>query len=336
MTIGPLGGDEYANRKAFSMLRDLKEKLAADHPTYRELSMGMSGDFEEAIKEGGYHGQNRLPPFRQQILKYSGGKRMNTLGILGCGNMGSALAMAAAAESPNTSLFLYDIDPEKSSALAETTGGTVSGSIRSLMEQSEAILVALKPGTLPKVMRDNRCSDKLLISIAAGLSLKTLEASCPDSRWIRVMPNTPVLVNRGVLGWTAGSGITDEDRDFFTSVFSSSGQLFETGENLLDTVTGLSGSGPAYVFLIINALAEGAVLEGMPKNMALKIAAETVAGAAEMVAASGEHPEVLKDRVTSPGGTTAAGLAILENAGVRGSLIETVRSAVQRSRELGG
>lgn len=258
------------------------------------------------------------------------------LGILGCGNMGSALAISAAQTADNTGLYLYDIDTDKSSALKEKTGGTVCVDIGELLDKSGVILVALKPGILPDIINRNQPSGKLLISIAAGLTLNTLEASSPQCRWIRVMPNTPVQVTRGVLAWTAGNGVTDEDRDIFLNRFSASGKLFEMPEKMLDTVTGLSGSGPAYIFLIINALAEGAVLEGMPKEQALQIAAETVAGAAEMVALSGEHPEVLKDRVTSPGGTTAAGLSVMERSGVRGILIDTVRAAVQRARELGG
>jgi len=260
---------------------------------------------------------------------------MKSLGILGCGNMGTALTISAARTHQELKIYLYDIDTEKSAALANKTWGEVCSDIESLFVNSEAILIALKPDILLQVIRGHRCNDKLFISIAAGISLSALKNANPASRWIRVMPNAPVLINSGVLVWAAEESVTQEDASFFSALFKGSGKLFKMQEKLLDTVTGLSGSGPAYIFLIINALAEGAVLDGMSKDQALQIAALTVEGAAKMVTTTDIHPEILKDRTTSPGGTTAAGLWVLEKNGVRGSLIETVQTAARRSRELG-
>ena len=261
---------------------------------------------------------------------------MKTLGVLGCGNMGHALACGAAGSKNGLRTLCYDIDPVRAADLARKTGGKAAASPGEVLDGSDAVLIAVKPNGIAAALEGTNTADRLLISIAAGIRLSRLQEIAPDARWIRVMPNTPVLVGEGVLGWSAGPEVSQEDGDFFAVLFSGTGSLYPFPEPLLDTVTGLSGSGPAYVFTIINALAEGAVLDGMPKAEALEIAARTVYGAAKMVLEEGSHPEILKDRVTSPGGTTAAGLAVLEERGIRSALISAVKRAAERSRELGG
>ena len=260
---------------------------------------------------------------------------MNTLGILGCGNMGGALGRAAAQSIPGLKLVCYDTAADKAAALAAATGGSVAASPEELCREAGTILVALKPQILAAALSGLPVEDKLCISIAAGIKLEKLAAAAPAARWIRVMPNTPALVGEGVLGWTPGPTATAADEARFTEPFAGSGSLHKFAEPLLDTVTGLSGSGPAYVFTMINALAEGAVLDGMGKEDALQLAARTVLGAAKMVLESGLHPELLKDQVTSPGGTTAAGLALLEERGMRSAFSSAVRRAAERARELG-
>ncbi|MDB4721510.1 pyrroline-5-carboxylate reductase, partial [Verrucomicrobiales bacterium] len=173
-------------------------------------------------------------------------------------------------------------------------------------------------------------------SIAAGLQLLDLEKSLGESaRVIRVMPNTPALVGKGASAFSRGTRATDDDADFVTNILGSVGKVLEVPENQIDAITGLSGSGPAYIYTIIEALADGGVLVGLPKDKSLLLAAQTVAGAAEMVLQTKEHPASLRDQVTSPGGTTIAGLAALESGKLRATLIEAVKAATLRSEELG-
>jgi pyrroline-5-carboxylate reductase len=154
-------------------------------------------------------------------------------------------------------------------------------------------------------------------------------------RVIRVMPNTPALVLAGASAFTTGTQATEEDADVAQKIFGSVGVAVRVKEALLDAVTGLSGSGPAYVYTIIEALADGGVLMGLPRDLALQLAAKTVAGAAEMVLQSGQHPAALRDQVTSPGGTTIAGIEALESRGLRSALLAAVRAATERSAALG-
>jgi pyrroline-5-carboxylate reductase len=177
---------------------------------------------------------------------------------------------------------------------------------------------------------------KLLLSIVAGLPLAKLEAAAgPRFRVVRAMPNTPALIMRGATGFARGSQATDADAATAARIFGAAGVAMEVKESLLDAVTGLSGSGPAYVYTIIEALADGGVLMGLPRELALRLAAQTVAGAAEMVLQQNAHPGVLRDQVTSPGGTTIAGLEVLEQRGLRSALIGAVRAATERAAELG-
>jgi pyrroline-5-carboxylate reductase len=177
---------------------------------------------------------------------------------------------------------------------------------------------------------------KLLISIAAGLSVATLEKMAPNCRIIRAMPNTPALVGCGATAFTAGANATQSDKDCAEAIFASVGVVSQVQEKLLDAVTGLSGSGPAYVFLLIEALTDGGVSCGLPTNLARQLAIQTVLGAAELAKETGEHPAILREMVTSPGGTTAAALGELEQHGVRAAFIQAVRAADRRSKELSG
>jgi pyrroline-5-carboxylate reductase len=177
---------------------------------------------------------------------------------------------------------------------------------------------------------------KLLISIAAGLNVATLEKMAPKCRVIRAMPNTPAIIGRAATAYTGGANATQADKDCAEAIFASVGVVSYVQEKLLDAVTGLSGSGPAYVFLVIEALTDGGVSCGLPTNLARQLAIQTVLGAAELAKETGEHPAILREMVTSPGGTTAAALGELEQHGVRAAFIQAVRAADRRSKELSG
>lgn len=207
-----------------------------------------------------------------------------------------------------------------------------------LASSVDVILLCVKPGDALEALESARkhLSGKLVISILAGVTLATLQKAAGDkTRVIRVMPNTPALVHKGAAAYALGHSANDQDAEVAGKIFSGVGKVFRVKEELIDAVTGLSGSGPAYVYLIVEALADAGVLMGLPRDLALQLAAQTVAGGAEMVLQTGLHPAQLKDQVTSPGGTTIAGIEALEAAGLRSAFLSAVRAATERSRELG-
>jgi pyrroline-5-carboxylate reductase len=179
-------------------------------------------------------------------------------------------------------------------------------------------------------------ADALVISIAAGITIERLASGLPvGQRIVRVMPNTPCLIGRGASGFSLGKHATAEDGKLVAALLSAVGVAHEVPERLLDAVTGLSGSGPAFVYSMIEALAEGGVASGLSPELAAELSARTVAGAAEMVVQTGETPAVLRDRVTSPGGTTVAGLKVLDERDMKDAVVEAVKAATRRSEELG-
>jgi pyrroline-5-carboxylate reductase len=185
-------------------------------------------------------------------------------------------------------------------------------------------------------IRDRFTPRHLLISIAAGVPSAKLEAALPArARVIRVMPNTPALVGASASGYALGKSATRSDGELAQRLLSALGVAFQLKESLLDAVTGLSGSGPAYVYQFIEALSDGGVASGLPRDVATKLAAQTVLGAAKMVLETGQHPGALKDMVTSPGGTTIEGLHELEKGKLRGTVMSAVRAATEKSRKLG-
>lgn len=264
-----------------------------------------------------------------------------TLGIIGCGKMAQALAGGAhqAGVFEGKDLLLSDPSPEALATLKQLLPGARTSS--QILEEADVILLCVKPDTVPAILQNlhgtaRRASDLLIISIAAGVSLPAMESAAKGhARVIRVMPNTPSLVNQGAAAWCAGQGTTEADASLVTDLLGAVGTVTQVKESLMDAVTGLSGSGPAYVYTVIEALADGALLEGLPKAQALELATQTVLGAALMVKESGLHPAELRDRVMSPGGTTIAGVAELEHGGLRSTLIQAVSRATARSRELG-
>ncbi|MBP7951233.1 MAG: pyrroline-5-carboxylate reductase [Verrucomicrobiales bacterium] len=263
------------------------------------------------------------------------------LAVLGCGKMGSALVTGVVASgivSP-ADVVLSDVHVGSRQALAAALPGSreASGNLTAARE-AEVVLLCVKPSDVECVLRQLAAlpESRLIISIAAGVPLAKLEAACGGRhRLVRVMPNTPALVGKGAAACALGSSSTAADAAWVDRLLSATGICIQVPEKLLDAVTGLSGSGPAYVYLIIEALADGGLLMGLTKEQSLKLAAQTVLGAAQMVLETGLHPAQLRDQVTSPGGTTIAGLAKLEEHGLRAALMEAVKAATLRSRELG-
>jgi pyrroline-5-carboxylate reductase len=208
-----------------------------------------------------------------------------------------------------------------------------------LVGKARVLILAVKPGQVDEVLAEIRprfTRHHLLISIAAGVPLSRLEAGLGGrARVIRVMPNTPALVGASASGFAVGKSARPGDASLALRLLSSVGVAYQVKEALLDAVTGLSGSGPAYVYLVIEALSDGGVAAGLPRDVATRLAAQTVLGAARMVLETGQHPGALKDMVTSPGGTTIDGLHELEKAKVRGAFMSAVRAAAEKSKRLG-
>lgn len=262
------------------------------------------------------------------------------IGFLGSGKMATALAAGLCKSGFTTPgrIFASDVSSTASEAFAVATGGKICSSNSAVVLESDIVVLAVKPQYICPVLADLKnvlTSNHLIVSIAAGVTIQTLlEAVWPARRVVRVMPNTPCLVGESAAGFCVGGNASAADASVVERMFSSVGVAFQLPEHLLDAVTGLSGSGPAYAFLMIEALSDGGVRMGLPRDVATKLAAQTLLGAAKMVLTTGEHCGALKDAVTSPGGTTIAGLHALERSGVRAALMNAVEAATQRSTEL--
>jgi pyrroline-5-carboxylate reductase len=266
------------------------------------------------------------------------GKIQKIVGFVGAGNMAAALVrgLVGAGFSPKQ-IVLFDLDERKSSALSADVGATALDSASEVARRADIVILAVKPHAVLKVLAELQAhSTKCLwISIAAGVSLGAMEgALSPGAAVLRAMPNTPALVGKGATGLSAGQHVGPAEVELAQSLLSAVGICEVVAESLMDAVTGVSGSGPAYVMLVIEAMADGGVRAGLPRNVALKLAAQTVFGSAALLLETGKHPGELKDMVTSPGGTTIAGVAALEAAGLRSALIDAVTAATARSRDL--
>jgi pyrroline-5-carboxylate reductase len=263
-----------------------------------------------------------------------------TIGFIGAGQMARALARGMAQASLVKPAQIIAADPVPAALeqfVGQAPGARRALNNRALAEQADIIALAVKPQQFDAATAElaSATSGKLVISILAGVRLARLAAALPGARLVRVMSNTPALVANGASAFALGPNATPADAELVANILSAVGRGFEVEEKLLDAVTGLSGSGPAFVYVAIEALADGGVRVGLPRDVALTLAAQTVKGAAEMVLTTGDHPGVLKDRVASPGGTTIAGLQALENGGLRAALIAAVEAATKRSIELG-
>ena len=268
-------------------------------------------------------------------------KSIKSLGLIGVGKMGIALVRGFLEAGILQTRQIMASDPAESALdhLKQQTGVKTIFKNTEVAKQSEVILIAVKPDVMRSVLQEIQPfvnKDQLVISIAAGIALKAIEDSLGQGcRVIRVMPNTPCLVGAAAAAFSLGKNATIEDAELVKALFGTVGLAVQVAEKHLDAVTGLSASGPAYVFLMIQAISDGGVKMGLPRSVATQLAAQTVFGAAKMVLEMKKHPSELKDMVTSPGGTTIAGLHVLESRAFSAALIEAVEAATQRAKELG-
>ncbi len=268
-------------------------------------------------------------------------KSIKSLGLIGAGKMGTALIRGLLETGVLNAKQISASDPAESALeqLKQQTEVRVTSRNAEVAKQSEIILIAVKPDVVRLVLQEIRpfvSKDQLVISIAAGITLKVIEEGLDQGcRVVRVMPNTPCLVGAGAAAFSLGKNATPEDVRFVKALFETVGLAVQVQEKHLDAVTGLSASGPAYVFLMIESLSDGGVKMGLSRPVATQLAAQTVFGAAKMVLEMKKHPAELKDLVTSPGGTTIAGLHALESRAFGAALIDAVEAATRKAKELG-
>ncbi len=263
------------------------------------------------------------------------------VGFVGAGNMGEALikGLVAANLVPREAIYASDPRRERLQALDKQYGIQLAADNAELISKTDVAILAVKPQIMASVLRQIAAAVTqrvLLISIAAGVSTATIRATLgKDARLIRVMPNTPALVLEGATAIAKADGLEPGDLETAEEIFAAVGKVVVLGEDAMDAVTGLSGSGPAYVAVVIESLADGGVKVGLDRITAMTLATQTVLGAARLLLETGLHPGALKDMVSSPGGTSIAGIAALEEGGIRTTFIKAVERATHRSRELG-
>jgi pyrroline-5-carboxylate reductase len=260
--------------------------------------------------------------------------------FIGGGQMAEAIIGGLIAGKVCEADRLWVADPvaARCDRLKTLFGVRVGSDNRQAVSWADVVILAVKPQSMPDVLREigGDLNRALVISIVAGVTIRTIsEQTQGAKRIVRAMPNTPALVREGMTALAFSRGVSEEDRLTARAIFEAVGRVIPIEERLMDAVTGLSGSGPAYVFQAIEALADGGVKMGLPRRTAEVLSAQTVLGAAKLVLESGEHPAKLKDRVASPGGTTIAGLHRLEQGGFRATLMGAVEAATKRSQELG-
>jgi len=264
------------------------------------------------------------------------------VGFLGAGNMGEAIikGLLQAGLVPASSIAATDARPDRLEQMTKQYGIRAAASNTTLVAEADLVILAVKPQIMGAVLKEIAGAvdrSKLLISVAAGVPVASLRDGLGrPARLIRVMPNTPALVLEGATAIARADGLEAGDLETAQELFGAVGRVVVLDEDALDAVTGLSGSGPAYVAIVIESLADGGVKMGLDRATAMILAAQTVLGSAKLIIETGTHPGQLKDMVSSPGGTTIAGIAALEEGGVRRTFISAVERATQRSRELGG
>ncbi len=263
------------------------------------------------------------------------------IGVIGAGKIGAAIARGVLCGGLVTKeqVMASDVSESLTRALNAEFGIATTPDNGALCDFADIVIVAVKPQIVDGVAREiggKLGSEKLLVSVAAGVPISRIEVNlAPAARVVRVMPNLPCVVGAGAAAYAGGLHATPADLEHVGAILNSFGVAVPVEEKSLDAVTGLSGSGPAYVFLFIEALADGGVQAGLARDVALKLALQTVYGAARMALESSKHPGELKDEVASPGGTTIAGIYALEQKGFRGTVMDAVVKATERSKELG-
>ena len=262
------------------------------------------------------------------------------IGFIGAGVMGKAIINGLLKSNFVTrdNIIASEITEELAKKVSDETGIKVISNNRELVKASDVIILSTKPFIIKDVLeeiRENLTGEKILVSIAAGINTSFMEEIIrKETPVIRVMPNTPAVVEEGMSAVSRGKYATDKQVELIMQIFSNVGRCIEVQEKHINAVTGISGSGPAFIYLIIEALADGGVKLGLPKKTAIELAAQTTLGAAKMVLETGKHPSILKDEVTTPGGCTIAGLAVMEDNGVRAALSKTVQETAKTAAEL--
>lgn len=262
------------------------------------------------------------------------------LGLIGCGVMGFAVISGIIHNNKvqPEDVKVWDISSGKLKETRDRLKIQTASDNREVLRFARIIFLAVKPQDLPVVLEEIKhdiTESHILVSAAAGTSISKILKITGKRKIIRLMPNTPCLIGCGMTAISPGPGVEEKEVDYIKELLAPLGKSVVLEEHYMDAVTGISGSGPAYVFMFIESLADAGVKAGLPRDTALLLASQTVSGAAEMVLKTGEHPSILKDRVASPGGTTIAGIYTLEKESFRGTIIKAVESAVIRSKELG-
>ena len=266
--------------------------------------------------------------------------KSNTVGIIGAGQMGEAIGEGLLSDNKveKGHLFLCDHKPDKAKYF-ESKGISFTTNIDEIIKKSKTIILCAKPLDIPQILLNMRpllSDDQLIISIAAGITLEIMESTLnKNNPIIRVMPNNCCIVKASATVYCLGKNAKENHAQYFEYLMSSMGMVSRTQEKLMDTFTGFTGSGPAYAYLFIQSLADGAVRNGVPRDQAIKFAAQILYGAGKLVLESGKHPAHLIDAVMTPAGTTAEGMLILEKSAFRANVIKAVTSASKRSQELG-
>lgn len=267
---------------------------------------------------------------------------MNTkIGFIGAGNMGYAM-ISSIAKSNITSMenvSVFDIDKEKLSKLKEETGISIMETAQKVVQSADIIILAVKPNMIKTALSDIKTvfdDKKILVSIAVGIPLKFYkEIIGKDRKVIRTMPNTPAFVGEGMTMMSYDNSVSEDEIKTVTKIFECFGKVEVLEEKLMSEVTAVTGSSPAYVFMFIEAMADAAVLSGIPRSLAYKLAAQAVLGSAKMVLETGKHPGELKDQVCSPAGTTIEAVSYLEKNGFRYAVIEAMNECTKKAREIG-
>ena len=262
------------------------------------------------------------------------------IGFIGGGAMAEAIIAGLRKSDviPAEAIYVSDHKAARTEELCKCYGIHACVGADTFLDDVTVLVLAVKPQAAQKALAEvsgRLRGDALVLSIVAGLTLREMERAFSGHPIVRIMPNTPLAVGAGMSVYSCGTHVTSPCREIVEQIFSSAGRVVEVKESAMDAVTGLSGSGPAFAFLMIDALASGGIAAGLPAKTARLLAAQTIFGAAKMVLETETHPEVLRDAVTSPAGTTIAGVRVMEQRGVRGALMDAVLAASARSEELG-
>ena len=258
------------------------------------------------------------------------------IGVMGAGNMGGAILSRLSGKLNKDNITCFDIDRNKLESIIKNIGIRSSKSVSDLAKMSDVIIIAVKPDNVIDILKEIDVMDKIIVSIAAGISLNTINKNLKSkNKIIRIMPNTPALIGEGMSVISPDAGIDIDTENIVREIFSCMGEVMILPEKLMDAVTALSGCGPAYGFTLIQAMIDGGVKIGIPREKALILASQTILGAAKMVINSTEEPIILRGKVASPGGSTIEAIHVLEKEGFSGIIMDAIEAAKIKSEKLG-